>query len=159
MIASKDELFFRDGIRKLPERWEKVVASDEQYFNTKRTMTRAVRDLARLRPDRQVRFTLTNYASTAIQKSVTILGWQEREFELRPHEEAMMVGASESDLKINATGNRTYVCTLGAPFTPQSNVLDEMQMRARKLIYHMKKHDRIKILRLNYKLTICLSYI
>ncbi|KAG5322685.1 MOS1T transposase, partial [Pseudoatta argentina] len=31
-IASKDELFFRDGIRKLPERWEKVV-SDGQYFN------------------------------------------------------------------------------------------------------------------------------
>jgi len=27
------ESFFRDGIRKLPERWEKVVGSDEQYFN------------------------------------------------------------------------------------------------------------------------------
>ncbi|EGI67894.1 Mariner Mos1 transposase, partial [Acromyrmex echinatior] len=27
-IASKDESFFRDGIRKLPERWEKVVASN-----------------------------------------------------------------------------------------------------------------------------------
>jgi len=26
--ASKDESFFRDGIRKLPERWEKVVGSD-----------------------------------------------------------------------------------------------------------------------------------
>jgi len=35
-IASKDESFFRDGIRKLPERWEKVVgknSSDGQYFN------------------------------------------------------------------------------------------------------------------------------
>ena len=32
-IASKDESFFRDGIRKLPERWEKVVGSDGQYFN------------------------------------------------------------------------------------------------------------------------------
>lgn len=32
-IASKDETFFRDGIRKLPERWEKVVASDGQYFD------------------------------------------------------------------------------------------------------------------------------
>jgi len=32
-IASKDESFFRDGIRKLPERWEKVVASDGKYFN------------------------------------------------------------------------------------------------------------------------------
>jgi len=30
-IASKDESFFRDG--KLPERWEKVVGSDGQYFN------------------------------------------------------------------------------------------------------------------------------
>lgn len=32
-IASKDESFFRVGIRKLPERWEKVVASDGQYFD------------------------------------------------------------------------------------------------------------------------------
>lgn len=32
-IASKDETFFRDGIRKLPERWAKVVASDGQYFD------------------------------------------------------------------------------------------------------------------------------
>jgi len=32
-IASKDESFFRDGIRKLPERWEKVLGSDGQYFN------------------------------------------------------------------------------------------------------------------------------
>ena len=32
-IASKDESFFRDRIRKLPERWEKVVGSDGQYFN------------------------------------------------------------------------------------------------------------------------------
>ncbi|EGI62239.1 Mariner Mos1 transposase, partial [Acromyrmex echinatior] len=32
-IASKNLSFFRDGIRKLPERWEKVVASDGQYFN------------------------------------------------------------------------------------------------------------------------------
>ncbi|KYM85820.1 Thyrotropin-releasing hormone-degrading ectoenzyme [Atta colombica] len=32
-IASKDESFFREGIRKLPERWEKVVDSDGQYFN------------------------------------------------------------------------------------------------------------------------------
>ena len=32
-IASKDESFFRDGIRKLPERWEKVAGSDGQYFN------------------------------------------------------------------------------------------------------------------------------
>lgn len=31
-IASKDEQFFRHGIRMLPERWEKVVASDGQYF-------------------------------------------------------------------------------------------------------------------------------
>jgi len=31
--ASKDESFFRDGIQKLPERWEKVVGSDAQYFN------------------------------------------------------------------------------------------------------------------------------
>jgi len=31
-IASKDESFFRDGIRKLPESWEKV-GSDGQYFN------------------------------------------------------------------------------------------------------------------------------
>jgi len=26
--------FFRDGIRKLPKRWEKVVGSDGQYFNS-----------------------------------------------------------------------------------------------------------------------------
>jgi len=31
-IASKDEEFFRRGIRMLPERWGKVVASDGQYF-------------------------------------------------------------------------------------------------------------------------------
>ena len=31
-IASKDEAFFRRGIRLLPERWEKVVASDGIYF-------------------------------------------------------------------------------------------------------------------------------
>jgi len=31
-LASKDERFFHDGINKLPERWEKVVASDVQYF-------------------------------------------------------------------------------------------------------------------------------
>lgn len=31
-IASKDEHFYRHGIRALPERWEKVVASDGQYF-------------------------------------------------------------------------------------------------------------------------------
>ena len=27
-----DESFFRDGIRKLPERWEKVVGSDGQLL-------------------------------------------------------------------------------------------------------------------------------
>jgi len=32
-IASKDKSFFRDGIRKLSERWEKIVGSDGQYFN------------------------------------------------------------------------------------------------------------------------------
>lgn len=31
-ITSKDKEFFRRGIRMLPERWEKVVASDGQYF-------------------------------------------------------------------------------------------------------------------------------
>jgi len=31
-IASKDEQFFRRGIRTLSERWEKVVVSDMQYF-------------------------------------------------------------------------------------------------------------------------------
>ena len=31
-IAYKDEQFFRRGIRTLPERWEKVVASDGHYF-------------------------------------------------------------------------------------------------------------------------------
>jgi len=31
-ITSKDADFFRCGIRMLPERWEKVVVSDEQYF-------------------------------------------------------------------------------------------------------------------------------
>ena len=30
-IASKDEHFYRNGIRALPERWEKVVANDGQY--------------------------------------------------------------------------------------------------------------------------------
>ena len=30
---TKNESFFRDGIRKLPERWEQVVGSDGQYFN------------------------------------------------------------------------------------------------------------------------------
>lgn len=31
-IASKDESFFRRGIQLLPERWEKVVSNDGQYF-------------------------------------------------------------------------------------------------------------------------------
>ena len=31
-IASKDEAFFRRDIRVMPERWEKVVSSDGQYF-------------------------------------------------------------------------------------------------------------------------------
>jgi len=31
-IASKDEAFFRRDIHMLPERWEKVVASDDHYF-------------------------------------------------------------------------------------------------------------------------------
>lgn len=31
-LAAKPEKFFWDGIHKLPERWEKVVASDGQYF-------------------------------------------------------------------------------------------------------------------------------
>jgi len=30
--ASKDEAFFRRGIHMLPEKWEKVVASDGHYF-------------------------------------------------------------------------------------------------------------------------------
>ena len=32
-IASKDESFFQRGIRMLPERWKKLVASDGQYFD------------------------------------------------------------------------------------------------------------------------------
>ena len=31
-IASKDEHFYRNGIRALPERWAKIVANDGQYF-------------------------------------------------------------------------------------------------------------------------------
>ena len=31
-LGSKDEKFFWSGIHKLPERWEKVVTSDGQYF-------------------------------------------------------------------------------------------------------------------------------
>ena len=31
-IAAKDEEFFRNGIRKLPEKWRNVIASDSQYF-------------------------------------------------------------------------------------------------------------------------------
>ncbi|UYV60687.1 hypothetical protein LAZ67_1001896 [Cordylochernes scorpioides] len=31
-IAAKEPVYFRDRIRQLPERWEKVVASDGQYF-------------------------------------------------------------------------------------------------------------------------------
>ena len=33
-IASKDDQFFRREIRTLSERWEKVVASDGQYFES-----------------------------------------------------------------------------------------------------------------------------
>jgi len=33
-IASKDDQFFRRGIRTLPERWKKEVASDGQYFES-----------------------------------------------------------------------------------------------------------------------------
>ena len=33
-FASKDALFFRDGIRQLPERWKEVVTSDGQYFKS-----------------------------------------------------------------------------------------------------------------------------
>ena len=32
LIASKDEHFYRNDIRALPERWAKVVANDGQYF-------------------------------------------------------------------------------------------------------------------------------
>jgi [histone H3]-lysine36 N-dimethyltransferase SETMAR len=32
-ISEKDESFFQRGIRMLPERWEKVVAADGQYFD------------------------------------------------------------------------------------------------------------------------------
>ena len=32
-IVSKDESFFRRGIRLLSERWEKVIANDGQYFD------------------------------------------------------------------------------------------------------------------------------
>ena len=31
-ITSKDEHFYRNGIRALPEKWAKVVANDGQYF-------------------------------------------------------------------------------------------------------------------------------
>ena len=31
-IASKDEHFYRNGIRGLPGRWTKVVANDGQHF-------------------------------------------------------------------------------------------------------------------------------
>ena len=31
-IVSKDEHFYHNGIRALPERWAKVVAKDGQYF-------------------------------------------------------------------------------------------------------------------------------
>ena len=31
-LASEDVLFFRRRIQMLPEKWEKVVASDRQYF-------------------------------------------------------------------------------------------------------------------------------
>ena len=31
-IAEKPVEFFRKGIRALPEKWEKVIASDGQYF-------------------------------------------------------------------------------------------------------------------------------
>ena len=31
-LAAKPAQFFRDGIHKLPERWEKVIASDGEYF-------------------------------------------------------------------------------------------------------------------------------
>jgi len=33
-IVSKDEAFFGRGIHVLPERWEKVVASDGHYFES-----------------------------------------------------------------------------------------------------------------------------
>ena len=33
-ITSKDDQFFQPGIPTLPERWEKVVASDRQYFES-----------------------------------------------------------------------------------------------------------------------------
>uniref|UniRef100_A0A1B0D986 Mariner Mos1 transposase n=1 Tax=Phlebotomus papatasi TaxID=29031 RepID=A0A1B0D986_PHLPP len=32
-VASKPKSFFQSGIRKLPERWAKVVASKGQYFD------------------------------------------------------------------------------------------------------------------------------
>ncbi|UYV71145.1 hypothetical protein LAZ67_8001872 [Cordylochernes scorpioides] len=31
-IAAKEPAFLHDGIRQLPERWEKAVVSDRQYF-------------------------------------------------------------------------------------------------------------------------------
>lgn len=32
-LASKNEKWYWDGIHKLPERWEKVIANDGQYFD------------------------------------------------------------------------------------------------------------------------------
>ncbi|EFN79299.1 Histone-lysine N-methyltransferase SETMAR, partial [Harpegnathos saltator] len=32
-IASKDESFFRHGMQQLPDRWEKIIASDGKYFD------------------------------------------------------------------------------------------------------------------------------
>ncbi|EFN88609.1 Histone-lysine N-methyltransferase SETMAR, partial [Harpegnathos saltator] len=31
-VASKDESFFRHGMQQLPDRWEKIIASDGKYF-------------------------------------------------------------------------------------------------------------------------------
>ncbi|EFN78253.1 Histone-lysine N-methyltransferase SETMAR, partial [Harpegnathos saltator] len=32
-IASKDESFSRHGMQQLPDRWEKIIASDGKYFD------------------------------------------------------------------------------------------------------------------------------
>ena len=32
-FASKPQSFYRDGIRKLPERWQKTIASEGHYFD------------------------------------------------------------------------------------------------------------------------------
>jgi len=83
-IASKDDQFFRRGIHMLLERWEKVMASDGQYFEYNQFFTIKPRISEKRRkqsctPNIMIDFPyIEMYIQSVTKRFVTIfLRWQE----------------------------------------------------------------------------------